>query len=268
MTEEKTNQPETEEISPFDILEPYVDKSAVLTPDQRAVVLRELREDLFATKHLFDTLSGETLDVDLGLARTVLSLKEQRLCKLSKTLNISLDTVEEQERRYALLRQANERVRELEAKLGEKGSVEEMCAMLRRIEQKLNDWWDTQGFGLISSIRFHPGGTIHLECSCSLYGNMRGLTGMSDTPVSEKEAHAQWIESLKQCGFDIYQSSDRRDHDLLDTDNNRQLLLKLFRDSFPSVRFLKAETRYHHNVGLLKSIEMYILQPNDVHRLV
>jgi hypothetical protein len=233
-----------------------------LTRDSRAVALQKLREVQQALGTLVALLGLGRETLDAGLTTNVLKVAEFGLADVGKTLGIETDGVKEREERYAMLRAANLRVRELEAQLGSTIGADVMQAGLTTLDARLNSWWDLEGFGHLRNIAFQRYGCT-VNFSCSLFGDFRGSD--SATPVSAKERRALWHASLAERGFNVVQE-DLREWALEDCDGTRKVLLDLIAQRLPSARVLKLENSNRATAGgfILQGVEVYIEQLADI----
>lgn len=218
-----------------------------ITPDQREVALRELREIAFAANLLYKTIEkcapGE--QADRALASTVLKNLEFCLSDLGKTLSVPTQTQSEVEERYAALRAANARIHDMEAEMSAR-STHGVAFGIKALEDKFAAWWRTEGFGLVSKTSFHAHG-LRAKLSGSLYGRSSLFGG--DNPVSGREHRRRWLQSLRKLGFVLQQEreDDDRDAALVDCDASRAALSHLFATALPSCEIL--EIRSHHLRG-------------------
>lgn len=247
---------------PLPIREPLLG-DLLLNEDQRAVMLRELRDMSFGIGHLYSQLQkGESVPLDL--AKNILYLNVSRNEQICKLTGIEIEDAKEREDRYARMRLLNERIRELETELGTNGSVEQTIEHIKVASSNLEKWWDVEGFAHISDIRFTKWGGVQVDFSCTLFGDF-SLT-QSKTPVSDKERKKQWYASLKERGFRLGEEPGERDPVLIDCDQNREALLNLFGQAMPSARI--TETTNHYNsrakFPVLRSIKVYIQDLNDI----
>lgn len=256
------------------MLEPhneYEGQVIAFTADSLAVTTRELREDLFATKHLLETVTAAAEGgpgVDKQLAYTILSLKESRLATLCKATGVELDSKATREERFAEIRALNARVRELERLLGESGSVSQTQAHLKCMEAKLEHWWDVHGFGHVSELHFRGWGSAQVKLSCTLFGHHRSLSGMSDTPMSDEEAHQAWLNELRTRGFEMGKDKGDREPFLVDGPANRNLLISMVSAALPSAKLTSTENHFGRG-GLcqLRSISVFVRELADLEAL-
>lgn len=234
-----------------------------LNADQRAVLAKDLSDQMFGFKHIIDLLKAGK-PVQRGLLRSVLYMAEARIVDACKVSGIQLDSATEQEQRYARVRALNERVRELEAQLGQAATPEQTAAHLKVCAENLNKWWRADGFGHVRDVTFTDWGHMKAELSCHLFGDF-SLT-MSKTPVSDKERRAQWLQDLKDRGFVLVQ--DDRDLELLDCDQNRKTITELVMRAIPSARVVSTENIWKRGGQmLLRSVSIFIDELGDVHTL-
>ncbi|MBU9200116.1 hypothetical protein KTD31_01695 [Burkholderia multivorans] len=234
-------------------------ETRVLTADTQAVALRTSKDMYHAIGTVISTVSGEEFNRELAV--NALKVAEFSLMKVCETLGIELDSIAEREERYARLRAANMRIRELEAQLGNEASPERTQLNLKVMSRRLNDWWDLEGFGHIQDIAFKEYG-CDVTFSCSLFGDF-SLT-MSKTPVSDKERKQLWLQSLRDRGFDLV--NEDRDMELEDTEASRKALCKLLKERLPSADVLQLENHNRRKSGsfVLRSVRVYIRDIQDI----
>lgn len=243
---------------------PYEDQTRTLNADEAAVLKKELSEELFGLKALLDHFTPAAA-VDLNMVHTVFSVGEHRRARLCKMLGIEMDSVTEQEARYAQLRKANELIRDLESQLGQGATPEACSAFMKNLSEKLEYWWDVHGFGHIREMRFTKWGGMEVEFSCSLFGTF-SLT-MSDTPVSDKEARKQWLAALSERGFVTKDKERGNDPCLVDCDQTRETLKKLFSEHFPGARISSTDNHFENGVPTLRGVKVYFQNLVEVHAL-
>lgn len=225
-----------------------------LSRDKNAVALRKIRQISDAVGTIFSVIKDGTA-VSAELATNCVKVAEFELSHLCKTLGIETDSAKEREQRYADLRAANTRVRELEAMLGSTQPPEATQAALKNMADQLNRWWDLEGFGHISDIAFGQYG-CKVDFSCNLFGDFRLLD--SDTPVSDKDRKQRWYESLQERGFVLVE--DDREWSVSDCDASRKVLQDLIVSRIPSARVTKFDNHYRQRASgfILRGVEVYI----------
>ena len=242
---------------------PELEGSVELTPDSRAVMLREIQEQMFAFHTVADLLA-KGKEVPLQLAHSVLSLAESRTVQLCKLTGIELDTSKEREERYAGIRRLNERVRELQLEIGKTGTALQATGYVKNMHSKLRAWWDKHGFGHISEFNMNEYGTVHVKFSCSLFGVFRMID--SDTPVSDKTNLRIWHESLRQRGFVLRDSPGDKDPSVVDCDQNRTALTALICGTFPSAVIRETNNLYDSRgqFMMLRDVTVFIRNLQDI----
>ena len=245
--------------------EEYEGKTKELDADDLAVLVRELREDLFATRALLERAeAGEP--VDQSLAYSILYMKEARLADFCKLLDIELDSAAERQARYADIRAANLRAHELEKEFGRVGSPKQTKAYVAALFAKVEWWWDREGFGHIREASYLKHGVMKLELSCSLFGDFALLR--TTKPVSEKEAKAAWFAELEERGYDLVRTEGDRDPSLADTDNNRALLVETVRRAFPTARVTATSNHFDRKAGaILRDVTVHVYELDEVDAL-
>ncbi|KVP75248.1 hypothetical protein WJ96_05685 [Burkholderia ubonensis] len=235
-----------------------------ITKDKRAVALSHVSEIELAISTLSNALRHEaTLKTGLSaeMAQTLLGSAEFRLADLCKKLGVEIDSVRAQEARFARLREAQHRIRELEAQLGAEQTPESIQASLKLMDQRLNHWWDLDGFAGPVKPSFQKYG-CQANFSCHLFGDFRD----PEAPVSGKEKYKNWLELLRERGFVLVEED--RDWSIVDCDASRDALTQLF-SRIPSARIEKVENIRRNNVNsfIVRSVDVYISDIADILKL-
>lgn len=215
---------------------PYVEKSVKLNADEHAVLIRELREDVSQTAYLLKQFQESPDSLSQELVYLLLSLKESRMATVAKLAQVELDGAQQREERFAALREANRQIHELENQIGQGVPVEQTKGQLRQAEERLRSWWETHGMGYLSELTFNSNGVVVGKFSCYPTGAYLGLRSMSDTPVSDAQAHAEWVKSLETRGLQLVRDGRGSEIRLADTDKNKALLTDLITSAMPSAR--------------------------------
>jgi len=232
-----------------------------LTEDQQAVAQKKIRDLHGATGTIFSLLK-DGRPVDAELATNCVKVAEFNLSDLCKALGIETFSAAEREKRYADLRAANIKIRDLEAQLGATLSPEATQHAIKNIAERLNTWWKQEGFGYVHELNFGAYGVCHGEFSLSLRGN--SLLFGSDTPITDKKTKAEWLDSLRERGFELVK--DDREWAMRDCDVNRQALLDLVTMRLPSAKVFKFAnfSRDNGNGFVLHHAEVYVYKLAEI----
>lgn len=197
-------------------------------------------------------------------AHSVLYSLESYAGELGKLCNVQTESESAREARYGALRQANERIRALEQELGNQSDHSSIVQGLKTYGRAVEKWWDTYGFGHISELRFTSGATLELKLSCLLLGTPFELPVARHENESGKDA---WHRHLEELGYDLREIRSENDTVLLDTPQNRDLLLGFVRKAFPSARVLGMKTSFTQEVAHIRELHLYVADLQDVQRL-
>lgn len=235
--------------------------SLTLSADQQAVAQKKIIDLRHAVDTIYSTLkAGNPLDA--GLATNCVKVAEFNLSDLCKALGVETDSAAERAQRYAELRKANLRIRDLEAQIGATLSPEATKHAIKNIAEHLNKWWRHEGFGFVHELGFGAYGVCHGNFTCSLNGSFRLID--SDTPVSDKRNKAAWIDSVRERGFELV--VDDRDWAIRDCDASRQALIDLVVGRLPSATVFKFENLRRHRADgfILRHAEVYVHQLAEI----
>lgn len=232
-----------------------------LTADQQAVAKKKIRDIHSAISTVF-SLMEESKPVDAELATNCVKVAEFNLADLCKALGVETFSAAEREKRYADLRAANIKIRDLESKLGATLSPEATQRAIKNTADRLSKWWKREGFGYVHELKFGAYGVCHGEFSCSLRG--ASLLFDSDTPVTDKKTKAQWLDSLRERGFELVK--DDSEWALRDCDANRQALLDLVSKRLPSAKVFKFAnfSRDNGKGFVLRHAEVYVYELAEI----
>lgn len=245
------------------------EKVVTLNEDQKEVVLRRSKDAYFAIKQLNDWVQSDSLSEEMR--ETLLSLTKSYLTEIQKTVGY---TGEEPDHIKEMTKQLNQnlhdRITELEAMVNNQNSLLSVKQQLKSIDDKLNKWWDDEGFNYIKDISFSSGGNIKVN-----FGFMLENLSLrySDTPHSDKEALKDKIQDFVDKGF-IFAKTDRgNEKNLIDCDKNKELLIQMIRDTFPSAKVISFTNHLFMEKGpdkdkhILRYFEVYIYDYSDIENL-
>lgn len=232
------------------------------TPDTVAVVSKTLKDTSLALSALQQMLTKDELDADY--AKTLLGLVELNMADVSERIGVPTETQAEIDERFALIRDANIRIDELEHQLGEAAQIDSLIYGIKFLEEKFRHWWKTQGFGHTSKFSIDSYG-VKATLSGSLSGNISSM--FSDTPVSDKEHKKTWLNSLVSKSY-VLSGKNEREVELVDCDQNRELITQLISEQFPSAVICSISNFGRQNgIFLIRDIEIIIRDLHNVDSL-
>ena len=120
-----------------------------LSEDQRVAInatVKKAQQSLAILPFLLEqsTVPGLTR----AQARMAMETTEFELATLGRSLGVDTEAGATIEQRFGELRQANMRIRDLEALLGQQMPAEAIQPALGNLARQLRDWWRLEGFGL------------------------------------------------------------------------------------------------------------------------
>ena len=160
---------------------------------------------------------------------THLGLLEHTLVELSEVTGYDGMTARENERRYAELRAANARIRELETKIGDQVSADAVSTGIDRYSRIFGAWWAARGFKY-----------------ADMTPNQWGIRAKVDDELVNGEPHRTFADEklLKLVvaattrftapEFDV--DPGQFHSNLLDTDRNRAAIIAAYAESLPGAR--------------------------------
>ena len=239
--------------------------SSPLTPDQKVVSTKSIKNSQLALEALLEMVAKECLDHDY--AKNLLSLIEFNLADISKQIDVPIESQAEVEKRFADIRAANARVRALEQQIGDAAPIDQTIEAIKVLESKFENWWRTEGFGHTRkfSLRRY---CAQVTLSGSLSGNFSSI--FSESPVSDKENKAFWIQSLVDQGYILAGIDDQHygDIEMVDCDTNRQLIAAFISSKFSSAEIISTTNFHNEKHGFaIREIKLIISDLREINAL-
>ncbi|WPS85621.1 hypothetical protein SMD22_00750 (plasmid) [Brevibacillus halotolerans] len=223
------------------------EQCVVLNANQKESVLRSLRKLFYTTQTLSEWIKDDSFQIDMY--GKMVGLLECYYSDIAEILNYESYLTKERENRHKEIRDVLTRNSELQQMLASQKPMDGLREQLDYLSKKVIDWWNSDGFYHVSEFRFYPSGYATMEfCFMLDY-----CYSMSKTPVSDRLAKQQYVEKLKEEGYEII-DIEGEGLQVLDTPNNRTLLRKLLLSRFPS---MKINCFGNHAVG--KNDDIYVL---------
>jgi len=203
-----------------------------MSDDQQAVALREIADIMHGLTVLANELTkGRTVQTEL--MRNILYISDASLANLAHITGIETESAVRRAERHTRLQIANDRVRELEHLLGAGASTEQTQMSVKRLLNRVRQWWRTEGLGHLSDIHLDEYGQLDMKLSCHLFGNFSSVRAA--TPLSDKRRKEQWFDAVRARGFVLNDAESSQDS-VLDCDASRQALIALVTAVFPSAQ--------------------------------
>lgn len=241
------------------------ENKVVLNEDQKAVLLKALKDIKFANSQLHEWVKKGELTEEMS--KTLPSLIESYFSEAAKVLNYESHLLAEKEKRYEDIRNANQTIRELKEKLGSNKPVDGLKEQLVHLYDVVNEWWDTEGFNHISKEKFYPHGGLRMELCFML--DSRYFRSTSKTPVSDQRSTEEHVQHLRSMGFEFADFEDGRSEKLhlIDNQNNRTLLSKMLKERFPSLEihsFDNKSSRTNPDIFTIWHVDVSIYDLSDI----
>ena len=231
-----------------------------LNADELEVTRRRCGEIVEHAKYLANRVNAGTLTQEMR--KTLLSLLEFQIRDLSEALDYDNDLAREITERHAELRAANARIHELEVRLGAAG-IQQLAVVkptLRLLSENIRSWWREFGLGYVSDITYSEYGNAMLTFGLTI--SHSHLLYESMTPASDRQEFEQFKASLP---YDLV--SVHGDIRLLDNERNRELLVAMLTERFPSIYISKWHSwGVHEQPGVftLWSVETVVYELDDL----
>lgn len=249
----------------FPVDRPYQGATLTLTSDQKEMLIENLRGEMVHAQLIHELISNSDA-LEKEVLQSYLLLRESGLTQFSRVTGVELETASQRTERFAMLRDANLRVRALEKMLGETGNVEQTQAQLCGLADKLRSWWRQLGMGHTSEVSFTASGGVIAKFSGMLFGPRKWRCLSTGKVLTGKEAKLAWLAYLRDRGFQLSEGDDSER--LLDNDHNRELLQNWFDATFPSSRMLDVQSTYSGNrKAHISEMTLFIERLADVHGL-
>lgn len=221
-----------------------------LTDDTKELVTTHLRKGRIVSKRLQDKIDNNTVtQEDINVLAFLL---EGHLGDVLKGLDYQSVLKEEQEKRYEEIRIAYQRIQTLEEQLANVHELSGFSGMFKKIQDTLRDWWQKEGFNHVEDTKLLSYGVIEVTFSFLLSSR---VSMFSKTPKADREDLARHKQALRNQGFLFNDNGEYTAYkdELLDTQQNKDLLLKLVRKRFPSFKIKSFEVAKHDGTPIIMS---------------
>jgi hypothetical protein len=208
------------------------EKKVQFDTDTKEVLLKALKDLHFANSQLHEWVKKDNLNENM--AKTLPSLIESHFCDIAKYLDYTSHLTEEQEKRYEEIRNANLKIQKLQAKLASSKPIDGLKEQLTELSDCVSKWWRKYGFKYVRNQEYTSLGYYKVDFGFMLDHITSLLTA---TPATDRKKAGDHIQDLKDQGFE-FSSSRTRDYELIDNQNNRDLLINMLEQRFPSINII------------------------------
>jgi len=219
-----------------------------LTPSQKKSALKSLDDILFLGSTMRSTIKDGKLGE--GFKETCLRVMEGYTTDLLKQFDYDSILEKDKAERHEQIRSLNTENRALRQQLGEKATAEDVREALKIVSEKLNTFWDAEGFQHIRDIKFEQYG-VKVDFATS------SLSGFWHDSDEDLQKH---IEKLKGFGFNLSNGRGNRDDDensLSFAPENIECFKKLLSTHFDNYTVCEIKSRASKSGGYIDGIEVY-----------
>lgn len=240
-----------------------------LNEDQKAVVEREIKSAYSALSTLLDWVKKDELSEDMK--ETLPSLVNSYLATVKEAIGYTgAESEREKEMKESVGQYYQNQIKELKQALENQHSVAGVTAQVKLACDKIDKWWDIEGFQYIREQSITGNGNAIVK-----FGFMLDTcaSSYSETPVSDKKEKQTKVQYLMEKGFQLTPKKNGFDLDVLDNDNNRKLLLHMIKEAFPSATIVNFENHVRRtndeqeNHFILREMKVIIYDLHDIDAL-
>lgn len=244
-------------------------EKVVLDADQKAVVEREIKSAYSALSTLLDWVKNDKLTVEMK--EMLPGLVDSYMKEVKEVIGFTGDESERQkEMNESIGQYYQNEIRELKQSLANQNSIAGISANVKLAFEKIDKWWDIEGFNYIRKKAISANGCVDLEFGFV----MDSLTSrFSKTPVSDNEILKTKAQYLTEKGFQFAPKIRGYGLDVIDNDKNRELLIEMVKQAFPTAKilafsqYLRRTNNEKDDCYVLKGVEVKIYDLNDIETL-
>lgn len=237
------------------------DNKMAFDADSKEVLLKALKDLHFANAQLHEWVKKDNLSEDM--AKTLPSLIESHFCNIAKHLDYASHLTAEKEKRYEEIRNANLKIQELQAELASNKPIDGLKEQLSGLSDSISNWWRKDGFKYVRNHEYTSNGYCKVEFGFMLD---RFTSMFTDTPVADRKKSGDHIQDLKDQGFE-FASSHNREYELIDNQKNRELLINMLTERFPSINIISFKnwsSSTDDGTFIIREVETIIYDLHDI----
>jgi len=245
------------------------EQKLVFNADQKAVLEREIKSTYSALATLLDWVQKDSLTVEMK--ETMPSLVDSYMGNVKETIGFTGEESErEKEIKESIGEHYQKEVKELQQALANQSSIAGISAIVKLAFEKIDKWWDIEGFEYIPEKSITTNGNVELELGFMI----DSLTSRySKTPVSDKEMLKTKVQYLTEKGFKFTPKKRGYGLDVIDNDNNRKLIIEMIKQAFPTAKvfsfsnYLRRTNKEQDDYLVLRGVEVMIYDLNEIEAL-
>lgn len=194
--------------------------------------------------------------LEVGFHETQLSLIEHYSVDILKSFNFDSVLQKQQEERHKEIKSLNIENRELRKQLGDKVSAEDIRESLKNISEKLNTFWDAEGFQHIRNMEFGQYG-VKAEFNTDMLSSMWH---------DSKEELTKHRDKLRSYGLTLVADDDEEGNAIDFSKENLDALNSIFSKYFSDFQFTEVYSRIERSVKTqyIRGVQVYIRNFNDL----
>lgn len=214
-------------------------------------------------------MKNDSLTVEMK--ETLPSLVDSYMNNVKESIGFTGEESErETEMKESIGQHYQNQVKELQQALANQNSIAGISANAKLAFEKIDKWWDIEGFDYIHEKSITANGNVELELGFMI----DSLTSRySKTPVSDKEMLKTKVQYLTEKGFQFTPKKRGYGLDVIDNDNNRKLLIEMVKQAFPTAKiftfsnYLRRTNNEKEDYFILRGFEVMIYDLNEIEAL-
>lgn len=216
-------------------------------------VIKNINDLLFLSSHLRELVDGDNLKE--GFKETCSKLLESYTADLLKEIGYDSVLEKEKKERHEKIRSLNVENRALRQQLGEKATAEDVRECLKIISEKINDFWDKEGFQFLKIKDFGAYGLRVSFHTSSLHAMWHG----------ENAALEQHVVKLKGFGFELCSGDERKKDDaLVFSSKNVTAFSSVLSRHFSNFKVGNIESTSRAGTLFIREIEVYFYDYDEL----
>lgn len=233
----------------------------MLTNSQKELIFKNLQKGRFTSANLEKKIEEGKLDENMK--NTLCSLMESYLVDVLKEMDYDSHLAKQHDSRYTEIRKANQQINDLREQLSSKNPISGFKEQFTLIQDTIREWWRKEGFVYVEEVNVIYYGVLSVKFGFQL--SMRSSMFSKD-PEGDRADDVRHRQALRDRGFKFadHAKDEIYRKELLATDNNKELLLELIQQRFPSFSVSEFDTYEVNGMTLINMVNGNINEITDV----